>query len=75
MQEVLTAGLLPINSTLRVRIAGAMLRDHARRRDAADQKAMVREEEMVPITVAGGGKCNFTIWMTREQVERERRGA
>ena len=29
---------------------------------------------MVPVTVAGGGKCNITIFMTREQAERERRG-
>lgn len=75
MQELLTVGLLPVNSRLRVRILGALMRDKERRNHAAEQKAQMREEEMVPVTVAGGGKCNFTIWMTKEQVERERRGA
>ena len=74
MQELLTMGLLPINSRLRVRIAGALRRDVDRKREVAAQKTAMREEEMVPVTVAGGGKCNITIFMTREQAERERRG-
>ena len=74
MQELLTMALLPLNSRLRVRIAGALRRNVDRKRDEAAQKAATREEEMVPVTVAGGGKCNITIFMTREQAERERRG-
>ena len=71
-QEVLTTGLLPWNSKLRSRILGAFLRDKDRKARVAEALQHAREEEMVPVVVAGGGKCNITVWMTKEQAERER---
>lgn len=72
VQEVLTAGLLPINSKLRTRIAGAMLRDTKRRRAVAALKDTVEEDDLVPVEVHGGGKCKMTIFMTRDAAARER---
>lgn len=71
-QEILTTGLLPWNSKLRARILGAFLRDKEQKARVAEQLHNAREEEMVPVVVAGGGKCNITVWMTKEQAERER---
>ena len=72
VQEVLTAGLLPIHSKLRTRISGALLRDTKRRRAVAALKETAKEDDLVPVEVHGGGKCKMTIFMTREAAARER---
>jgi len=71
VQEILTATLLPLHSTLRTRIMGAFLRDTTRRRELAEQKRDAVEEEMVQVEIPGGGKCKITTWMTKKQAERE----
>ena len=73
MQEILTTALLPMNSKLRNRIMGAFIRDTERKRRLALEKEIKKEEEMVAVEVPGGGKCKITVWMTKEQAERERK--
>lgn len=79
MQEVLTAALLPVTSTLRMAITGSLLRDskeRERKRDAevAEKERKAREDALVPIEVHGGGKCKITIMMRKVDVERQMRG-
>jgi hypothetical protein len=71
-QEVLTTGLLPLNSALRTRILGAWLRERDRKDRLEAQRQAMKAEEMVPVEVPGGGKCKITVWMTKKQAERER---
>ena len=71
-QEILTAGQLPINSVLRRRIVGALLRDSKRKEKVKALEEKAKEEEWVSMKVAGGGKCVFTIMMTKEQADAER---
>lgn len=72
MQEVLTAALLPINSTLRTRIVGALRRDKKHQDGVRALKEAAKEDELVPVEVHGGGKCKITVFMTREAADRER---
>jgi hypothetical protein len=37
-----------------------------------EQKKHAVEEDYVAVEVPGGGKCKITVWMTREQAEREK---
>ena len=71
-QEILTTGLLPMQSALRTRIVGAFLRDAKRKRKASALKETVNEDDLVPVEVHGGGKCKITIFMTRDAAARER---
>lgn len=48
------------------------MRDAKRKRDAEHLKATVREDDLVPVEVHGGGKCKITVFMTREAAARER---
>ena len=50
---------------------GAWLRDETRKNDVNKQREDM--QEMFPIQVAAGGKCKITVWMTAEQLERERK--
>ena len=71
-QEVLTTGLLPMNSLLRRRILGAFVRDTERQKK---ERAMSRDaaaEDWRPVHVHAGGKCKITIWMTKEHLDQER---
>lgn len=73
VQEVLTAALLPANSVVYRTIVGAWLRDRARKNEELrKQKETMREEQMVPVEVAAGGKCKITVWMTPAQAAKER---
>ena len=71
-QEILTTGLLPMQSALRTRIVGAFLRDTKRKRKAVALKETIKEDDLVPVEVHGGGKCKITIFMTREAAAQER---
>jgi hypothetical protein len=71
-QEVLTTGLLPINSVLRTRILGAFLRERDRKARGDAQRPAMKAEQMVQMVIPAGGKCNIMVWMTKEQAERER---
>ena len=72
-QEVLTMGLLPINSLCRGRILGAFIRVGKRKSlaKAQNQKLKAAKSDMVAVEVPGGGKCKITVFMTREQAARE----
>lgn len=72
MNEVLTLGLLPIHSKLRTYVVGCMLRDTTRKKKLEKLKEQVRDEDLVPVEVHGGGKCKITVFMTREAAQRER---
>ena len=71
-QEILTLGLLPINSKLRTFVIGCFLRAKDRKKRLDALKTTVHNEDLVPVEVHGGGKCKITLFMTREAVERER---
>jgi hypothetical protein len=71
-QEILTLGLLPINSKLRTFVIGCFLRAKDRKKKLDALKTTVQTEDLVPVEVHGGGKCKITLFMTREAVERER---
>ena len=60
-QDILTTGLLPTQSPLRMRIVDAFVRT------AAEETTTVEEEgeDLVPVEVHGGGKCKMTVLMTR----------
>lgn len=72
VQELLTLGLLPVNSTLRTFVLGCLLRAKERREKLAKLKEQVKEDDLVPVEVHGGGKCKITLFMTRAAAERER---
>ena len=74
MDEVLTLGLMPINSKLRTFVTGCLLRDTQRKKEMDALKKDVKENDLVPVEVHGGGKCKITIFMTREAAARERSG-
>lgn len=71
-QEILTLGLLPINSKIRTFVIGCFLRAKDRKKKLDALKTTVQTEDLVPVEVHGGGKCKITVFMTREAVERER---
>ena len=48
------------------------MRDTKRKRDSDKFKQEVKEEELVPVEVHGGGKCKITVFMTKEAAARER---
>jgi hypothetical protein len=72
MNELLTLGLMPVNAKLRTYVVGCLRRDTKRKRDADWLREQVREDELVPVEVHGGGKCKITIFMTKEAAARER---
>jgi len=48
------------------------MRDSKRKKEVEALKEVVREEELVPVEVHGGGKCKITVYMTAEAAARER---
>ncbi|OUU50579.1 MAG: hypothetical protein CBC12_05150 [Candidatus Puniceispirillum sp. TMED52] len=72
IQEILTVGLMPINSKIRNFVFGCCLRSRERRKKVEQLKRTVKEEELVPVEVHGGGKCKMTVFMTKEAADRER---
>ena len=72
MNEILTLGLMPVNARLRTYVVGCLMRDTKRKRDAEKLKEQVKEDELVPVEVHGGGKCKITVYMTKEGAARER---
>ena len=70
--EILTVGLMRMNSKLRTYIVGCLLRDTKRQRDITLLKQTTRDDDLVPVEIHGGGKCKMTIFMTREAAEREK---
>ena len=72
LDEILTLGLMPINGKLRTYVVGCLLRDTKRKKDVDKLKEQVKQDELVPVEVHGGGKCKITIFMTREARDRER---
>jgi len=70
--ECLTIALMPINSRLRTYVVGCLMRDSKRKKEVEALKEVVREEELVPVEVHGGGKCKITVYMTAEAAARER---
>ncbi len=69
-QDILTIGLMPINSKLRNMVIGCFMR--VKNKELQKLKKTVKDEDLVPVEVHGGGKCKITIFMTREAAERER---
>lgn len=74
VQEVLTIGLMPVNSQLRNTILGCFIREKKKKDEIEKLNKKVKEDELVPVQVHGGGKCKITIFMTKEAVEKERNG-
>ena len=72
IQEILTVGLMPVNSKLRNFVFGCCLRSQERRKKLEKLKETVKEEDLVPVELHGGGKCQLTVFMTREAADRER---
>ena len=72
IQEVLTIGLMPINSQLRNMILGCFTRVKNKKKDIKKLQQTVKNDDLVPVEIQGGGKCKITVFMTREAAERER---
>lgn len=71
-QEVLTIGLMPINSRIRTMVIGCFMREKNKKKEIKQLQTTVKEDDLVPVEVHGGGKCKITVFMTREAAERER---
>lgn len=70
--EILTVGLMPLNSKTRSYVVGCLIRSTKRKQKLEALKATVKEDDLVPVEVQGGGKCKITVFMTKEAVARER---
>ena len=66
VQETLSIALMPINSRIRTRVVQALRQNEAERKRLRKLKTVVREDELVPVEVHGGGKCKMVIYMTKE---------
>lgn len=72
MNEILTLALMPVNAKLRTYVVGCLVRDKERKRNVDKLRKQVKQDELVPVEVHGGGKCKITIYMTKEAASRER---